>query len=225
VNGQQIINNWTNHASTENSGTISLTAGQRYDIRMEYFENGGLAVAKLSWSSASTPKSIIPSSQLYSQPAPQFVARVNFQPAAAPVPSGYLWDDGAAFAARGNGFSHGWNIDNRGNVRDRNSSRSPDQRYDTLIHMQRPSSLNAVWEIALPNGTYRVRVVTGDPSYYDSVYRINVEGVLSVNGNPNSSTRWLEATVTVTVSDGRLTVSNAAGSSNNKLCFVEISSQ
>jgi hypothetical protein len=27
----------------------------------------------------------------------------------------------------------------------------------------------------------------------------------------------------VTVSDGRLTISNAAGASNNKLCFVEIS--
>ena len=40
VNGQQIINNWTDHGTTENSGTIALTAGQRYDIRMEYYENG-----------------------------------------------------------------------------------------------------------------------------------------------------------------------------------------
>ena len=29
VNGQQIVNNWTDHAPTENSGTIALAAGQR----------------------------------------------------------------------------------------------------------------------------------------------------------------------------------------------------
>ena len=40
VNGQQVINNWTNHAPTENSGTISLSAGQRYSIRLEYYEAG-----------------------------------------------------------------------------------------------------------------------------------------------------------------------------------------
>ena len=41
VNGQLLINNWTDHAATENSGTITLVAGRRYDIRMEYFENTG----------------------------------------------------------------------------------------------------------------------------------------------------------------------------------------
>ena len=65
VNGQQLVNNWTDHATTENSGTISLTAGQRYDIRMEFYENGGAAVARLLWSSASTPKAVIPSTRLY----------------------------------------------------------------------------------------------------------------------------------------------------------------
>lgn len=64
VNGTQIINNWTDHASTENSGTIVLGAGQRYSIKMEFYENGGQAVAKLSWSSASQVKQIVPQSQL-----------------------------------------------------------------------------------------------------------------------------------------------------------------
>jgi hypothetical protein len=64
VNGQLIINNWTDHAVTENSGTISLSAGQLYTIKMEYYQNGGLAVAKLLWSSPSTPKQVIPQSQL-----------------------------------------------------------------------------------------------------------------------------------------------------------------
>jgi hypothetical protein len=79
VNGRRIINNWSTHSSTENSGTITLTAGQRYDIRMEYFENLNLAVAKLSWSSPSTPKSIVPRSQLYSQSA-QTGVKINDAP-------------------------------------------------------------------------------------------------------------------------------------------------
>lgn len=65
INGQLIINNWTDHGPTENSGTITLVANQRYDIKMEYYENGGGAVAKLSWSSASQPKQVIPQSRLF----------------------------------------------------------------------------------------------------------------------------------------------------------------
>ncbi len=65
VNGVQIINNWTAHGTTENSATVALTGGQKYDIVMEYFEGGGAATAKLSWSSASTPKAPVPKTQLY----------------------------------------------------------------------------------------------------------------------------------------------------------------
>ncbi|MEP6749975.1 MAG: PA14 domain-containing protein [Bacteroidota bacterium] len=65
VNGQLIINNWTDHPLTENSGTITLVAGVKYTIKMEYYENSGDATAQLSWSGASTPKAIIPQKQLY----------------------------------------------------------------------------------------------------------------------------------------------------------------
>lgn len=44
-----IINNWTNHAETINTATISLSAWVEYDIRLEYFENSGNAVAELDW--------------------------------------------------------------------------------------------------------------------------------------------------------------------------------
>ncbi len=66
INGQFIIGNWGNHAETENQGRILLRAGQRYPIRIDYFQNTGAAAMKLLWSSASTPKSIVPRSQLYS---------------------------------------------------------------------------------------------------------------------------------------------------------------
>jgi len=65
VNGQLIIDNWTDHASTENSGTIALTAGTKYNIDMDYYENGGGAVAKLEWSSTSQARQIVPQTQLY----------------------------------------------------------------------------------------------------------------------------------------------------------------
>jgi len=65
VNGQQLINNWTAHGTTENSGSITLTAGQKYDIKLEYYEGTGGATARLLWSSSCEPKAAIPSSQLY----------------------------------------------------------------------------------------------------------------------------------------------------------------
>jgi hypothetical protein len=65
VNGVQLINNWTDHAPTVNSGTITLNAGQTYDIKMEFYENAIGAVAKLEWSSASTPRDVVPANALY----------------------------------------------------------------------------------------------------------------------------------------------------------------
>jgi RHS repeat-associated protein len=65
VNGQLIIDKWIDQGPTEWSGQITLTAGQRYDIRMDFYENGGGAMATLSWSSASQAKQIIPQSRLY----------------------------------------------------------------------------------------------------------------------------------------------------------------
>jgi hypothetical protein len=65
VDGELIIDNWTDHAPTENSGTITLTARQLYDIRMEYYENGGGAMARLWWSSARQAKQIVPQGRLY----------------------------------------------------------------------------------------------------------------------------------------------------------------
>ncbi len=65
VNNQEIINAWVDQAATEWSGAIALNAGQRYAIRMEYYENAGSASAQLSWSSPSTQKQVISTSQLY----------------------------------------------------------------------------------------------------------------------------------------------------------------
>ncbi|GLX71503.1 PA14 domain-containing protein [Paenibacillus glycanilyticus] len=67
VNDQLIIDKWIDQPATEWSGTISLQSGQKYSIRVDYYEKTGGASAKLSWSSATQSKQIIPSSQLYTQ--------------------------------------------------------------------------------------------------------------------------------------------------------------
>ncbi|MGG6268119.1 PA14 domain-containing protein [Leptolyngbya sp. AN03gr2] len=66
VNDQLVIINWVNQAPTERRGAITLNAGQRYNIRLEYFENTGGAVARLGWFSARQAREIIPQSQLAS---------------------------------------------------------------------------------------------------------------------------------------------------------------
>ncbi|MBE8969004.1 PQQ-dependent sugar dehydrogenase [Nostocales cyanobacterium LEGE 12452] len=66
VNGQQIINKFIDQPATAYSGSIALVAGQKYDIKLEYYENKSNAVSQLAWSSASQAKEIIPQSQLYS---------------------------------------------------------------------------------------------------------------------------------------------------------------
>ena len=65
VNNQLLIDQWVDHGAAESSGTIALKAQQLYNIRMEYYEHNGSASAVLSWSSPSTPKSVIPQTQLY----------------------------------------------------------------------------------------------------------------------------------------------------------------
>lgn len=157
--------------------------------------------------------------QLLAVTMPQFL-RVNFQPDGAEVPAYHRIDTGAVYGLRSNGFTYGWNVDNRGNARDRDSSLSSNQRYDTFNHLQKNG--NRTWEMAVPNGTYTVRVVAGDAGYFDSTFRINVENVLTVSGTPSSGNRWLEGTRTVSVSDGKLTISNGTGAANNKIAFVEI---
>ena len=67
VNGTQVINNWTDHSPTTNtSGTVTLTANQRYTITVEYYEKTGGATMQLRWKvPGSTTYVAIPANRLY----------------------------------------------------------------------------------------------------------------------------------------------------------------
>ena len=71
-----MIDNWTLHSQTEDTGSISLLPGRYYDIVMEYFDGTGTAVARLYWTQPGVPKEIIPPTQLY--PADQGLRATYF---------------------------------------------------------------------------------------------------------------------------------------------------
>ncbi|WP_088437300.1 PA14 domain-containing protein [Sulfurospirillum diekertiae] len=68
INGSLIINNWTDHASKEDSQNLTLNKGY-YPIIMEFYEKGGGAVAQLKWQGPSVSKDIIPTSNLSTYPS------------------------------------------------------------------------------------------------------------------------------------------------------------
>lgn len=66
VDDKLIINEWRVQAAKEfASQALHMEAGKKYDIKLEYFEQGGAAVVKLFWSAPSLPKEIIPHDHLY----------------------------------------------------------------------------------------------------------------------------------------------------------------
>lgn len=68
VDGQPIIDNWRDHAPTDSEAKISLPAGQRADIRIEYFQGGGGATAQLLWKRTDDPAAkseLVPTNMLY----------------------------------------------------------------------------------------------------------------------------------------------------------------
>ncbi len=66
VNGVQLINNWTAHAPmVDTSPAITLAAGQRVPIVVEFNEYGGGAVLQLSWLRPGAAWAAVPAGQLY----------------------------------------------------------------------------------------------------------------------------------------------------------------
>jgi hypothetical protein len=70
VDNKLLIDNWTNHSSTENSKTIQLfVPGKKYSIRMQFYDDTWDATAKLSWKTpgGGGSKVIIPQNRLFTR--------------------------------------------------------------------------------------------------------------------------------------------------------------
>lgn len=148
----------------------------------------------------------------------------------APVPPGYVVDEGEIFGDRTNGFNYGWTTVGGTNItrdaRRRESAASPDVRYDTLNQFMKNNINNpattAIWELELPNGFYSVHAVGGDAGAGDSVFQFDIEGQLTAALSATNVGLWAEFTNGVSVSDGRLTIRAGPGAVNHKFCFVDI---
>ncbi len=77
IDNQLLIDDWTAHNMSRQSGTIYLEAGKRYDIKLEYWEGNGIGLAKLFWESKSQVNEIIPKDQLYPLGIPQNITSMS----------------------------------------------------------------------------------------------------------------------------------------------------
>jgi len=154
--------------------------------------------------------------------ASSFSAKINFQPSSVSksLPSGYVKDTGKKYQSQ-NGLTYGWSSDDTAGMKVRNSSRSPDVRYDTFATFNSSKK----WEIKVPNGTYYVRYTVGDPNNAAVVVaNMYVEGQFSLNEHIRAQNYWIERGIYVNVTDGKLTLSTHSGSSQ-WLDWVEITGQ
>ncbi len=67
VNGQLLINGWTAHASREDKATITLKSTQAYTVKLEVRDDSGSSAVRLSWSSPTVAKAVVPAGQLLAQ--------------------------------------------------------------------------------------------------------------------------------------------------------------
>ena len=166
-----------------------------------------------------------------------FNTQINFQDGSFTPPSGYVADTGMPFGARAGGLTYGW-IDaytrdpldrqplafgaNRGvsNVTsEQDKLRRSGNALDPLGGRQ------ADWEIAVPNGLYRVELGVGDPNDLKSSHTLRAEGVTIVD-NYNPASRYYESkSGVVEVKDGKLTIDDggAFGQSNTKINYIKVS--
>ena len=149
---------------------------------------------------------------------------ISFQPSSFPLQSGYVGDFGQTFGNRGNGNSYGWSSDHGG----RTFAYSALPGYESvwgaawsLIRMLPGSSTS--WEIALSNGAYDVTILAAGYQCQGQLQQIAAEGVLVVNGTAGwDYDTYVGGTQTVTVSDGRLTITNGPTAELNCIDYIQI---
>lgn len=163
--------------------------------------------SSLSGSSTVTVTSAVP---LFS------VAKVNFQPSSAATVSGYLVDSGNTYAVR-SGQTYGWSVSETSNATDRNLNSS--QLFDTNIAIKS----GAKWEFAVPSGTYSVLVAVGD-GLVSTTNTIRLEGTTVFSAVKQAAKVFSTKTVTVAVSDGKLTLDAGSGADlATRINYIEIS--
>ncbi|QOV90707.1 CBM96 family carbohydrate-binding protein [Humisphaera borealis] len=141
--------------------------------------------------------------------------KIKFQPASAPTVAGYMVDTGATYGTR-NGRTYGWTISHSDAVVDRN--KNTNQLLDTNVGVK----AGARWEVAVPNGTYTVRVGIGD-SGASSQNNVWIESANLFNYVALTANTFSSKSITVTVADGKLSLGvGGAATGVTRINFIEI---
>ncbi|QYK60861.1 Glycosyl hydrolase family 26 [Paenibacillus sp. S25] len=65
VDGKLVIDSWFKQSWTERKGSITLEAGKMVDLKVEYYDEKGDAMARLMWESQHEAKAVIPENALF----------------------------------------------------------------------------------------------------------------------------------------------------------------
>ena len=64
LDGKLVIENWSDHAPTEDHATVELTAGRSVELKLEYYQGGGGSTARLKWTRPDGTTGVIPAGSL-----------------------------------------------------------------------------------------------------------------------------------------------------------------
>ena len=101
-------------------------------------------------------------------PSPEFPMSVNFQPSSSEIPPDFIKDDGSVFSS-----SRGYGWDVLVNSKERNAQ--VEQTIDTFV--QTANKTPVTWNCTLPNGTYYISMVMGDPRKKSGPHSLSLEGM------------------------------------------------
>jgi hypothetical protein len=64
ADGRLLIDDWGDHAPTEDAATVEMAAGRPVEVRIEYYQGGGGATARLKWTRPDGVTEVIPADRL-----------------------------------------------------------------------------------------------------------------------------------------------------------------
>ncbi len=128
----------------------------------------GTSNCVVTLTSAQTVTAVFTTENSNPPPMPDLPLLVNFQPSSSQVPTNFKKDDGSVFASiRG----YGWNKLLHGTEK----KSTADQTLDTYVSA---ANLNpGTWNFTIPNGTYYVTMVLGDPKNAQGPHWVEAEGL------------------------------------------------
>ena len=156
VDNQLLFEDWTDHSATENSGQVSLPALVKVPIKMEYYENGGGAVAQLRWSGPGVSKAIIPANALF----PIQNGDLCAYPTSGNAPLVVLFDGNTHTSLTGNNLTYSWDFGD-------GVTRSGSQATTTHTYNY-PGTYQAQLSVTDGNATYQTNTtITVNPGTID----------------------------------------------------------